>query len=62
MKDAVHSWLHNFKRHMTFTKADESLVYSDKTWHSFFKSAFLHVQKQVQLPSPLSMDKWIFFL
>jgi hypothetical protein len=54
-KNAVHSWAH------TFRKADESLVWSDKTWQV---SSNLHyyIQKQVQLLSLLSMNIYIAFL
>jgi hypothetical protein len=41
-KNAVHSWVYIWKKHVAFRKTDESLVCSDKTWNSFFKPALLH--------------------
>jgi hypothetical protein len=32
MKNAVHGRVHTLKGHMTFRKANESLVCSDETW------------------------------
>jgi hypothetical protein len=47
-----------FKRHMAFRKADEFLFCSENL-NSFLKTALLR-QKQLQLLSLLSMNKYIF--
>jgi hypothetical protein len=52
MENAVHSWEHTLKRQMSTKKADESIV-EKKTWE--------FLQKQVQLLSLLSMNKYTFY-